>query len=59
MRSQAFRDYREKRYLRWFEPRRRSRKDLRAARANRVFCTDEKRIRAENTVMDKNSNGMG
>jgi hypothetical protein len=25
---------------------------LRAARANRVFCTDEKRIRAENTVMN-------
>jgi hypothetical protein len=36
-----------------------SRKDLRAARANPVFCTDEKRIRAENRVMDKNSNGMG
>jgi hypothetical protein len=27
--------------------------DLRAARANCVFCTDEKRIRTENTVMDK------
>jgi hypothetical protein len=25
--------------------------DLRAARANRVFCADEKRIRTENTVM--------
>jgi len=24
--------------------------DLRAARANRVFCTDEKRIRTENEV---------
>jgi hypothetical protein len=24
---------------------------LRATRANRVFCADEKRIRAENTVM--------
>ena len=30
-----------------------SRADLRAARANRVFCTEEKRIRAEDTVMDK------
>ncbi len=28
--------------------------DLRAARANRVFGTDEKRIRPENTVIDKN-----
>jgi len=27
---------------------------LRAARANRVFCADEKHIRTENTVMDKN-----
>jgi hypothetical protein len=27
---------------------------LRAARANRVFCADEERIRAENTVMDEN-----
>jgi len=26
---------------------------LRAARANRVFQTDEKRIRSENTVIDK------
>ena len=26
------------------------RADLRAARANRVFCTDEKRIRTENAV---------
>jgi hypothetical protein len=26
---------------------------LRAARANRVFCADEKRIRAENTVLNK------
>jgi hypothetical protein len=25
--------------------------DLRATRANRVFCTDEKHIRTENTVM--------
>jgi len=33
--------------------------NLRAARANRVFCTDEKRIRTENTVMDKNNNGLG
>jgi hypothetical protein len=30
---------------------------LRAARANRVFYTDEKRIRIENTVMDKSHNG--
>jgi hypothetical protein len=29
---------------------------LRAARANRVFRADEKRIRAENTVIDKNKN---
>src|ERR1039458_1151582 len=36
-----------------------SRLRLRAARANRVFCTDEKRIRAENTVMDKSKNGLG
>jgi len=28
------------------------------ARANRVFCTDEKRIRTENTVMDKSNNGL-
>jgi hypothetical protein len=27
------------------------------ARANRVFCTDEKHIRTENTVMDKSNNG--
>ncbi|HEY5293241.1 MAG TPA: hypothetical protein VIJ43_13110, partial [Burkholderiales bacterium] len=33
--------------------------DLRAARANRVFCTDEKRIRTENTVRDKNNKGFG
>jgi hypothetical protein len=32
---------------------------LRALRANRVFCTDEKRIRTENTVMDKNNKGLG
>ena len=32
---------------------------LRAARANCVFCTDEKRIRAENTVMDKGEIGVG
>jgi len=36
-----------------------SRADLRAARANRVFCTDKKRIRTENTVMDKNKEGLG
>jgi hypothetical protein len=28
------------------------RTDLRAARANRVFCTDKKHIRAKDTVMD-------
>jgi hypothetical protein len=33
--------------------------DLRAARANRVFCADEKRIRAENAVMDKTKGGLG
>jgi len=33
--------------------------DLRAARANRVFCTDEKRIRTENTVMDKGKDSAG
>jgi len=32
---------------------------LRAARANRVFRADEKRIRTENTVMDKGNNGLG
>jgi hypothetical protein len=31
--------------------------ELRAARANRVFCTDEKRIRTKNTVIDKNKDG--
>jgi hypothetical protein len=36
-----------------------SREDLRAARANRVFCTDEKRIRTEDTVTDKSNNGLG
>jgi len=29
------------------------------ARANRVFCADEKRIRAENTVLDKSNGGLG
>jgi hypothetical protein len=29
------------------------------ARANRDFCTDEKRIRAENTVMDNNNHDRG
>jgi len=33
--------------------------NLRAARANRVFWTDEKRIRPENTVMDKNKDSVG
>jgi len=36
-----------------------TRPNLRAARANRVFCTDEKRIRTENTVMDKNKDSAG
>jgi len=35
------------------------RADLRATRANRVFGTDKKRIRAENTVMVKSKNGAG
>jgi hypothetical protein len=29
------------------------------ARANRVFRTDEKRIRTENTVIDKSDNALG
>jgi hypothetical protein len=29
------------------------------ARANRVFCTDEKRIRTENTVLVKRNKGLG
>jgi hypothetical protein len=33
--------------------------DLRAARANRVFCTDKKRIRTENTVIDKSKDSAG
>jgi len=32
--------------------------ELRAARANRVFCTDKKRIHTENTVMDKSNDGL-
>ncbi|MBI5911493.1 MAG: hypothetical protein HY848_16275 [Betaproteobacteria bacterium] len=32
---------------------------LRAARANRVFCADEKRIRTKNTVIDKNKDSVG
>jgi len=35
------------------------RPDLRAARANRVFCTDEKRIRTENTVTVNNKHSAG
>jgi hypothetical protein len=31
---------------------------LRAARANPVFGTDEKRIRTKNTVMDKSNYGL-
>jgi hypothetical protein len=33
--------------------------NLRAARANRVFRTDEKRISAENAVMNKSNNAPG
>ena len=33
--------------------------DLRATRANRVFQTDEMRIRLENAVMDKNKGSLG
>jgi len=29
------------------------------ARANHVFCTDKKRIRAENVVTDKGQGGLG
>jgi len=36
-----------------------SRKDLRAARANRVLGTDKKRIRTKNTVLDKSKGGWG
>jgi hypothetical protein len=32
---------------------------LRAARANRVFCTDKKRIRTENTVIVNTKHGVG
>jgi len=32
---------------------------LRAPRANRDFCADEKRIRTEITVMDKSKGGSG
>jgi len=32
---------------------------LRAARANRVFCTDEKRIRTENTVIVNTKQAVG
>ena len=32
---------------------------MRAARANRVFETAEKRIRFKNTVMDKGKNALG
>jgi hypothetical protein len=33
--------------------------DLRAARANRDFCTDEKRIRTEITVIANNKGSAG
>ena len=36
-----------------------SARPLRAPRANRVFCTDEKHIRTENTVIVKNKDGAG
>src|SRR5450759_1212384 len=32
---------------------------LRVARANRIFRTDEKRIRTENAVIDKGNSGSG
>jgi hypothetical protein len=32
---------------------------LRATRVNRVFCTDEKHIRTENTVMVNTKQGVG
>jgi hypothetical protein len=32
---------------------------LRAARANHVFCTDKKRIRTKNAVVDKGKDGSG
>jgi hypothetical protein len=35
------------------------RTSLRAARANHVFCTDKKRIRTENAVVDKSKDGLG
>jgi hypothetical protein len=35
------------------------RADLRAARANRVFCTDKKRIRTKNTVMVNTKHSAG
>jgi len=33
--------------------------ELRAARANPIFGTDEKRIRTKNRVMDKSKGGLG
>jgi hypothetical protein len=36
-----------------------ARGDLRAARANRVFCTDEKRIGTKNTVIVNNKDNAG
>jgi hypothetical protein len=41
------------------EYRRMRRAELRAARANRDLCTDEKRIRTENTVMINSKQGVG
>jgi len=35
-----------------------AKRPLRAVRANRVFCTDEKRIRTENTVTVKASHSV-
>jgi hypothetical protein len=44
--------------MRRIDYRRVRRADLRAARANRAFCTDEKRIRTENAVMIKGESGL-
>jgi hypothetical protein len=46
-------------YIPRFECRRLPQKDLRATRANRVFCTDEKRIRTENTVIVNTKQAVG
>ena len=46
-------------YIRRLKCSRMSREDLRALRANRVFCTDEKHIRTENTVTVNTKYGAG